>query len=218
MMQALTPRAIATRVLVHLEALRSPAGRRLIGLCGPPAAGKSTVAAALAERLGAHIGAGSVVVVPMDGFHLPDRVLADRGLLDLKGAPETFAAEAFCDRLRDLVETPDRIHHLPLFDRAGAGRIDEALAVTPAHRLVIVEGNYLHLPEPPWQRVRRLYTPLVYLDVPRALVEARLRHRFRDLGWPPAAVDRKVALSDMPNHDLCSATKFYADHVIMTYS
>ncbi|MEB0307316.1 nucleoside/nucleotide kinase family protein, partial [Cryobacterium sp. 10I1] len=40
--------------------------RILLGLCGAPGSGKSTLAAALVERL----GAGTAVIVPMDGFHL----------------------------------------------------------------------------------------------------------------------------------------------------
>ena len=66
----------------------APAGGRLLGLTGAPGAGKSTFAAALA------LGHGGLVV-PMDGFHLADVELAARGLLDRKGAPETFDAEGY---------------------------------------------------------------------------------------------------------------------------
>ena len=73
------------RELSELTAGLLPAagGRLLLGITGSPGAGKSTLAAFLAETCGA-------VVVPMDGFHLADVELARRGLLDRKGAPETF--------------------------------------------------------------------------------------------------------------------------------
>jgi len=74
------------------RALVSPAGHRaVLGITGPPAAGKTT----LAEELVAAIGRetpGWVAHVPMDGFHLADVELDRLGLRDRKGAPETFDA------------------------------------------------------------------------------------------------------------------------------
>jgi len=71
----------------ELAALLPPRGtsRRLIGISGAPGAGKSTLAGFLLELLGER-----GVHVPMDGFHLADAELARQGLLDRKGAPETF--------------------------------------------------------------------------------------------------------------------------------
>ena len=65
----------------------------LIGLAGSVAAGKSTLAAQLAERERA---AGKTVeVVSTDGFLLPNAELERRGLLGRKGFPESYDAAAF---------------------------------------------------------------------------------------------------------------------------
>ncbi len=56
-------------------------GRRLIAISGPPAAGKSTLAQALAAARPA------ATVVPMDGFHLDNSLLDAAGLRGQKGAP-----------------------------------------------------------------------------------------------------------------------------------
>jgi pantothenate kinase len=56
-------------------------GRTLLGLTGAPGAGKSTLAAALVEALG-----DRAVLVPMDGFHLDDAVLAASGGRTARGA------------------------------------------------------------------------------------------------------------------------------------
>ena len=58
----------AARTLLD-EALRS-GSRRMLGIAGAPGAGKSTLAARLAEQLGTQ-----AVLVPMDGFHLADVAL-----------------------------------------------------------------------------------------------------------------------------------------------
>src|SRR5690349_22472308 len=58
---------------------RSPAhGRAVLGITGPPGAGKSTLTEALLAELGPDVGH-----LPMDGFHLAD-VQLDRLGLDRK--------------------------------------------------------------------------------------------------------------------------------------
>ena len=71
--------------------------RFLLGVTGPPAAGKSTFAALLAAALNEKMGEGFAVVVPMDRFHLPNEELKERGLGALKGVPQTFDAQGFVD-------------------------------------------------------------------------------------------------------------------------
>mgnify|MGYP001085387190 CR=1 FL=1 len=64
--------------------------RRVVAIAGAPASGKSTVAAQLVASL---VAAGCATrLVPMDGFHLDNRILEARGALARKGAPETFDA------------------------------------------------------------------------------------------------------------------------------
>ncbi|HLK16415.1 MAG TPA: hypothetical protein VKT78_16530, partial [Fimbriimonadaceae bacterium] len=62
--------------------LERPASRFLLGITGPPGAGKSTYAARLVSRL-----ADQAIVLPMDGFHMKNAELDMRGLRDRKGAP-----------------------------------------------------------------------------------------------------------------------------------
>jgi fructokinase len=63
------------------QVLKSPRrqARRVVAIAGPPASGKSTLAAGLVEAIR---GAGvHSQLVPMDGFHLDNRILGDRGIL-----------------------------------------------------------------------------------------------------------------------------------------
>ncbi len=66
----------------------TPGRTRVLAIAGPVAVGKSTIAAALAERLR---GDGtSVEVLSTDGFLWPNAVLEAQGLSDRKGRPETY--------------------------------------------------------------------------------------------------------------------------------
>ena len=80
-------------------------GQRLvIALAGPPASGKSTIAAILQRRLGP-----ASTILPMDGFHHDNDWLEARGLRHRKGAPDTFDVTALTHlltRLRPIFGPP----------------------------------------------------------------------------------------------------------------
>ena len=77
------PAELLERAQALIERGAEEGFRPLIGIAGPPASGKSTLAHALAEQTGG-------IAVPMDGFHLDNPILEARGLRQRKGAPETF--------------------------------------------------------------------------------------------------------------------------------
>ena len=87
-------------------------GRAVLGLAGPPGAGKSTLAAALVDVLG-----DRAALVPLDGFHLDDDVLAALGRADRKGAADTFDADGYVALLRRLRAADDAVVYAPRFDR-----------------------------------------------------------------------------------------------------
>lgn len=183
-------------------------GRRsVLGLCGPPGAGKST----LAERLVAAIGE-SAVVVPLDGFHLHDDELARLGRADRKGAPDTFDAAGYVALLRRL-RSEDTVY-APAFDRERELSVAGAIPVLPEHRLVVTEGNYLLLDEPGWREVRPLLDECWYVEVDdtvrvRRLVDRHLRH-----GRTRAAAEEWVARSDEANARLVISSRGRADLVV----
>ena len=82
--------SITTRIVEAVaERARSGDPVRVLGLTGPPGTGKSTIAAQLAVAL-PEAGIAVAGLVPMDGFHMSNALLAERGLADHKGAPDTF--------------------------------------------------------------------------------------------------------------------------------
>ena len=79
-----------------------------IGITGGPGAGKSTVAEAVAAQC-RELGV-KATALPMDGFHFSKEKLRmldppdAATLLPVRGAPQTFDAEAFCAAVADCVE------------------------------------------------------------------------------------------------------------------
>lgn len=126
-------------VLGRARALAADGSRRLLGIAGAPGAGKSTLAAHVADELGRR-----AVVVPMDGFHLAQSELERIGRADRKGAPDTFDAAGFVALLRRL-RVADGIVYAPEYRRDLRNPVAGAIAVPPDVPLVVVEGNYLLL-------------------------------------------------------------------------
>ncbi len=170
------------------------ARRFVVAIAGPPGAGKSTLSAALHDVL----PEGAAGIVPMDGFHYDDAVLERRGLRSRKGAPETFdfaGFEALMKRIR--AGEPDVA--IPVFDRSVELSRAAAAVIGGDVRFVLVEGNYLTLDEEPWSRLAPLFDFTVFLDVPRAELERRLRQRWREHGRSEADALAWIATNDMPN-------------------
>jgi pantothenate kinase len=181
--------------------LAEDGGRRLLGIAGPPGAGKSTLAAALA-------GALNAVVVPMDGFHLADAELRRRNRLERKGGPDTFDVGGYLALLREL-RTGAAVR-APAFDRVREQTIPDAIAVRSQAKLVITEGNYLLLDDEPWGQVRQLLDEVWYVDHPRRVEWLVARHVSH--GWDPAeARTRATVGSDGVNARLVAASGHRAD-------
>ena len=171
-------------------AAAADAGGRVVGITGGVAVGKSTLAVAVGEALGA-------AVVATDGFLLDNASLGSLGLAHRKGFPESFdaaAMQAFLDRWRSTGSAEVPIYSHLAYDVVGAATVEGA-------RLVL-EG--LHLGHPA-VGVRDRLDLLVHLEAAdddaarwylerfqtlrRAAAEdpAAFLHQFRDL--PGEALD-----------------------------
>ncbi len=198
--------------LHRARALLARGGRRLLGIAGPPGAGKSTVAALLKASLG-----DQAQVVPMDGFHLAQAELERLGRAGRKGAPDTFDASGFVSLLRRLRTSgggdagAEAVVYAPEFRRDLEEPIAGALAVPASLPLVIVEGNYLLLPSSPWSEVRPLLDECWHVSVPQAQRLAQLIARHERHGRSPQDARAWALGNDEPNARLVEAAADRAD-------
>ena len=195
-------------------AARFDASRRfLLSISGPPGAGKSTLAEALAPALNARLPGQPAIVVPMDGFHYDDGLLKERGLLPRKGAPETFDADGFRALLRRLKSeiTPIAI---PVFDRTLEISRGSARIVEPRHKLLVIEGNYLLLDRPVWCDLKPLFDMTIALTPKLDVIEERLIQRWLDYGFDREAAIQKARGNDLANARVVLQESLKADHEI----
>lgn len=195
-------------LVARASALAAGDRRALLGIVGPPGAGKSTLAAAVVDAL-----EGQAVLVPMDGFHLADSELRRLGRLGRKGAPDTFDAAGYVALLQRIVERTDDVVYAPLFRREHELAEAGALPVPPGVPLVVTEGNYLW-GGGPFSPVRELLTETWYVDVPGGVRRQRLVERHVRHGRSVEQARDWVEQTDEPNAVLIESTRAAADVVV----
>ena len=189
----LTPQVNHLSEAIH--DMRGGAVRLLVALAGPPGSGKSTLSKELNRRLNDQKCRSAILM--MDGFHLDNAVISERGLLSRKGSPATFDADGFVHMVRRLKEKKDVA--VPVFDRSRDLAIAGAQIVPAEAEVVIVEGNYLLFDEDPWRQLVPLWSYSVFIRVPEAELRSRLIHRWLTLGHTKAAATRRAEANDIPN-------------------
>jgi pantothenate kinase len=184
--------------------------RVIVGIAGCPGSGKSTLAQHIVDAFGAQ-----AQLLPMDGFHLAQSVLASLGLENRKGAPETFDSAGFLSLLsRVASQASYEAIYAPRFDRNIEEPIACALPIRPETTVVIVEGNYLLLDDAAWRPIRSFLDVACYLSVDNDLRESRLLRRHMEFGRTRAEALAWMDAVDNPNAVRIEDSKANANFVL----
>lgn len=147
----------------------TPGRTRVLAIAGPVAVGKSTLAAALADRVRAR--GASVEVVTTDGFLWPNAALEAQGLIDRKGRPETYDLDRL-DALVAATRAGEAFLSAPVYSHQRYDVLDEP-AVFARPDVLLVEGVVA---------LQRRFGDLgLYVDADIEDVEAWYVARMRDL-------------------------------------
>ncbi|KAH7127617.1 phosphoribulokinase/uridine kinase [Dactylonectria macrodidyma] len=163
----------------------------IIGIAGVPGSGKSTVAAAVASRINDiykpkshHLepsDAPLAVAITMDGFHYSRAQLAKmpnpEEAIHRRGAAFTFDGEGFHSLIKSLRSVQGETVLAPSFGHEIKDPVPDSIVISPASRIVLVEGNYCALNRAPWKDAAKLMTRLWYIDTPAEITHQRLAKR-----------------------------------------
>ena len=101
---------------------------------------------------------------------------------------------------------------MPVFDRAIEISRGGARLIAREVAIVIVEGNYLLLRQPPWSQLRPMFDVTVMVDTAIATLRERLVLRWQGLGLPPDEIRRKVEDNDLANGRIVVAESVEPDY------
>jgi pantothenate kinase len=152
--------------------------RRILAVAGAPGSGKTTITRAIMAGL----PAGSVVIAPMDGFHLSNATLIKYNRRDRKGAWDTFDADGYINLLTRLKNQTEAVIHAPDFDRDIDESIGSAIPVGINIPLILAEGTFLFSQNGSWPKLSPLLDQgwFVHLDSKvrqERLITRHMKHR-----------------------------------------
>jgi pantothenate kinase len=203
---------LVARALRLLEGSR----RAVLGIAGAPASGKSTLAEMVLIEL-ERITPTAAVLVGMDAFHIGHRVLERRGQVSIKGAPETFDVRGYVALLKRIREATDTVY-APEFHREIEDSIAHTVEIPPQVRLVVTEGNYLLLSQPPWNEVRPLLDEAWFMHLADSERQRRMVARHSRFGHSHQEAMARTYGSDEANaqlvNDSPNAPDVWIEHLL----
>jgi len=192
----------------RLQALLAGERRVILGITGPPGAGKTAMASQIASTT------GGAVHIPMDGFHLADVQLQRLGRLDRKGAVDTFDVYGYLALLQRIRRQDTEIVYAPAFDRDIEQPVAGSIDIAPTARLIVTEGNYLLDSDEPWPDVRRTLDEVWFVDLATDERRRRLVARHIEFGKSPEQAKAWVRAVDDPNAERVERVRHLADLVL----
>ncbi len=191
-----------------IEMRKCKGSRLLVMLAAPPGAGKSTLVSFL-EHLGKEISSEyKVQAIGMDGFHRRQEYLTSHTtivdgkeipMVEVKGCPETFDLDRLKDRIIGVMD--GSVTTWPSYDRHLHNPVEDAISIDAD--ILLLEGNYLLLDKPGWDRLSDLADYTISISADPEMLRKRLVDRKEKSGNSRQKAEQFVDFSDMRNVRLC---------------
>jgi type I pantothenate kinase len=164
----------------------------IIGVAGSVAVGKSTVSRLLRTLLARGPGEPTVELVSTDGFLHPNSVLAERGLMQRKGFPESYDRRALLRFVSEIKAGVAEVS-VPVYEPLIYDIVPGARRVVRRPDILIVEGlNVLQSAKPGGLALSDLFDFSIYVDAHTDDIQRWYIERFLEL--------RHTAFADPASH------------------
>jgi type I pantothenate kinase len=153
----------------------------VIGVAGSVAVGKSTFSRILQALLARWPDHPKVDLVTTDGFLHPNHVLAERGIMNRKGFPESYDTRRLLEFLRDVKSGVDEAH-APVYSHVVYDIVHGATVAVRQPDILILEGlNVLQVGNDGSEFVSDYFDFSIYVDAEEADIEEWYVERFLTL-------------------------------------
>lgn len=203
---------LAQRLLADAQSMSK---RLVLGIAGIAGSGKSTLGERLADLINDDPNGGpeTAAFIPMDGFHLPNATLIERSWKKRKGASFTYDAPAYLALLRHYAD-PAQTGSYPVYCREVHEPVTSNQSITPATKIIITEGQYLLLPESPWDELAEVLDECWWLEVPPERTREWLMKRDTSVGRSREEAQVKYQKNDRLNTEHVLAAKRLPDRIV----
>jgi type I pantothenate kinase len=153
----------------------------VIGVAGSVAVGKSTFSRILQALLARWPDHPKVDLVTTDGFLHPNEVLAERGIMNRKGFPESYDTRRLLEFLRDVKSGVAEVH-APVYSHVVYDIVEGATVAVHQPDILILEGlNVLQVGTDGSEFVSDYFDFSIYVDAEEADIEEWYVERFLTL-------------------------------------
>lgn len=146
--------------------------------------------------------------MPLDGYHLTRKQLDESSNPQeahyRRGAPFTFDPKSYIKLLTELrkpLEATTRTLYAPSFDHAVKDPVENDIPLPPSARIIVIEGLYVALDQPPWNEALELYDELWLINVDLGTATKRVAMRNFAAGLSPTYEEalKRTVENDMRN-------------------
>ncbi len=196
--------------------------RFIVGIAGPPGSGKTAFASILALVINTIANKNIASIVSLDGWHFSNIYLENKYvkinddmicLKKIKGNPNTYDFYSFWQFLKRVSDGGSI--KFPKYSRKIHDPIQDAGQISDHQRIIIVEGNFLFLSQQPWNVLKELFSLKIFLDLDIEIVCDFIKERQLRGGRDLEYIEKQIKTVDIPNAQLITSTKKYADILIM---
>ena len=180
-----------------------------IAIAGPAGAGVEGFAKKCCDLFGKR-----ATTVSLNGFYYDSGYLKQKGMNELRGAPNSYNVDAFVDVI-ETIASKQRCT-LSIYDDENEMVIAGDHEYNPdIHDIIVVEGSYLLYNHKKWLVAANFWDNIVFLTQPVHVLEKRLVEQYIQKGQEPVQAKNRVKRFELQNIQIAMNKSIPSDRYIV---